>query len=90
MMVNPYEFMHLFTKGATFKKHTKLIEGVPEDAEIIGITYDTRRDHILLVLESASYAPVKITDIPPIEVVSIQIGLPGATKKKSASRKKRK
>lgn len=88
MMVNPADFMFLFTKGMTFRKHTKLIEGLPEDAQLIAIAADSVRNGIMLVVQSESYDPVPATVLPPVEMVKIQTGVVGATKKKKAPRKK--
>lgn len=88
MVINPYEFMFLFGEGLVFKKRTTLIEGVPEDAKLIGLTYDTRRDRILMVVESKSYEPCKITDVPPMQPILIDLGVVNATRKKKVPRKK--
>lgn len=88
MMINPVEWMALFTTGLKFAKQTQLIEGVPADAQLIGAAYDIRRDAILLVIESDEYEPVPITKQPPTQLVRIKIGVEGATKKKKATRKK--
>lgn len=90
LMINPYEFMFLFTKGLEFKKHTKIIEGLPADASLIGVAYDVRRDAIIMVVESEQYEPIPITDMPPVQLVSLQTGLPGATKKKNVPARKKK
>lgn len=87
--VNPHAFMSLFTKGLEYRKRTKLIEGVPEDAMLVGITYDVRRDIILLVVESKEYDEVPINEVPPFQMVSFQTQF-GATKKKNTPKRKKK
>jgi len=89
MMINPVEWMSLFTTGARFAKQVQVIEGVPADAKLIGCAYDIRRDAILLVLESDEYEPVPITKQPPTQLVRLKFGDPQATKKKKAVRKKK-
>jgi hypothetical protein len=88
MMVNPADFMFLFTKGMTFRKHTKLIEGLPADAQLIALAADSVRNGIMLVVQSESYEPVRADTLPPVELVRIQTGVIGATKKKASKRKK--
>lgn len=89
MMINPVEWMALFTTGARFAKSVQLIEGAPKDAVMIGCAYDIRRDAILIVLESDEYEPVPITKQPPTQLVRLKFGNPQATKKKKAPRKKK-
>lgn len=88
LMVNPADFMYLFTKGLEFRKHTKLIAGIPEDAELIAVAAEPVRHAIMLVVKSKTYEPIPINEMPPIELVSIQTGRVGATKKKKQPRKK--
>ncbi len=88
MMVNPADFMFLITKGMTFRKHTKLIEGLPEDAQLVALAADSIRNGVMLVVQSESYEPVRADTLPPVEMVKIQTGVIGATKKKATKRKK--
>lgn len=90
LMVNPSDFCFLFTKGLEFKKHTKIIKGAPEDAEVIALVADSVRNGVMLVVKSESYDEVPINVLPPVESVEIDMGIKGATKKKKAPRKKRK
>lgn len=87
-MVNPADFMFLFTKGMTFRKHTKLVQGLPEDAQLVAVVADTMRNGIMMVIQSESYKPIKATEFPPTEYIQIQTGVVGATKKKATKRKK--
>ena len=89
MVINPHAFMSLFTKGVRFRKQTQLIEGVPDDAMLVGITYDTRRDLMLLVVESKEYDETPINEVPPFVQVSIQTQF-GSTKKKATPKRKKK
>lgn len=88
MAVNPHAFMSLFTKGLEFRKRTKLIDGVPEDAMLVGITYDVRRDSLLLVVESKEYDEIPINEVPPFQNISIQTQF-GSTKKKNVPKRKK-
>lgn len=90
LMVNPTDFMYLFTKGLEFRKRTKISEGVPEDAKLIAVAADSVRNGIMLVVESDSYEPIPINVLPPVQPISIQTGDPDATKKKKSERKKKK
>lgn len=90
LMVNPADFMYLFTKGLTFAKHTKIIAGIPDDAVLLAVAAEPIRHAIMLVVQSESYEPIPINEMPPVELVEIQTGKVGATKKKAAPRKKRK
>lgn len=83
LMVNPSDFMFLFTKGLEFRKNTKLIEGIPEDAQLIAVAAEPVRHAVMLVVKSDSYPPIPISEMPPVELVKIQTGVIGATKKKS-------
>lgn len=88
LMVNPADFMFLFTKGLAFRKRTKIIEGVPEDASLIAVAADSARNGIMLVVESTEYDEIPINVLPPVQVVNIDTRIIGATKKKKAPRKK--
>lgn len=89
LMVNPGDFMFLFTKGLKWRKNTQLIAGIPDDAELIAVAAEPVRHAIMLVVKSSTYEPIPIDQMPPIELVEIQTGRVGATKKKPAPRKKR-
>lgn len=89
LMVNPVDFMYLFTKGLEFRKHTKLIEGLPDDALLISVAAEPVRNGIILVVKSESYDPTPLSALLPVELVSISTGMPDATKKKKVPRKKR-
>jgi hypothetical protein len=88
LMVNPADFMALFTKGLEFRKHTKIISGIPDDAILLTVAAEPIRHAIMLVVQSESYEPIPINQMPPVELIEIQTGVPGATKKKKAPRKK--
>lgn len=88
LMVNPIEFMMLFEKGLEFRRHTKILEGVPADAQMIGVAYDTRRDFIMMVIESKEFDEIPATEPPPPLLIKIKVGTDGGTKKKASKRKK--
>jgi hypothetical protein len=89
LMVNPVDFMWLFTKGLAFRKQLKIIDGVPEDAKLVAVMADSVRNGIMLVVESASYDAIPINAMPPVQPVKISTGVKDATKKKKAARKKK-
>lgn len=88
LMVNPADFMVLFTKGVTFAKRTKLISGIPDDAVLLTIAAEPVRGGVMLVVESDSYEEIPINQLPPVELVEIDTGVLNATKKKKQPRKK--
>lgn len=88
LMVNPTDFMFLFTKGLKFRKATEVIEGVPDDATLIAVAADSVRNGIMLVVQSSEYEPIPINVLPPVQPVSINTGVKDATKKKKPTRKK--
>jgi hypothetical protein len=90
LMVNPTDFMFLFTKGLVFRKGWKLLEGIPEDAKLLGVAYDSTRNGIMLVVESEEYEPVPINVLVPVQMVQIDVLIKNPTKKKVVPRKKRK
>lgn len=87
LMVNPADFMFLFTKGLIFRKNTRLIKGIPDDAKLIAVAGDSARNGIMLVVESSKYNPVPINVLPPVESVEIQTGENPNTKKKTIRKK---
>lgn len=89
LLVNPVDFMYLFVKGMKFRKQTKIMEGLPEDAELVGCAYDAIRGAIMMVVKSEEYEPIPTTDSPPAQFMKIQIGDRKATKKKPVARKKK-
>lgn len=89
LMVNPADFMYLFTEGLVFRKRAELIKGVPDDAVLIAIAADSMRNGIMLVVQSKTFDEIPINELPPVIPVSIQTGVVGATKKKKGPRKKK-
>lgn len=89
LMVNPADFMFLFTQGLEFRKHTKLVQGIPADARLLAVAAEPVRHAIMLVVESDEYDEVPINVMPPVQLIEIQTGKPDATKKKKVARKKR-
>lgn len=73
-MVNPAAFMSFFTKGFRFKTGIKVKAGIPEDAQLVHVGYDTGRNGIIFVIESESYKPIPITAAPPVELIEIDWG----------------
>ena len=85
LMVNPADFMFLFTKGLRVRKQFELIEGVPEDAKLLTIAAEPVRGGIMMVVESEEYEEIPINVMPPIQMVRINTGkfhTKGATKSK--------
>jgi hypothetical protein len=89
LMVNPADFMFLFTKGLVFRKRTRIISGVPEDAKLIALAADSARNGVMLVVESETYDEVPINVLPPVQVVEIDTRTLDDAKKKKATRKKK-
>lgn len=82
LVINPNDFLMLFTKGIVFAKRTKIMDGVPDDALVVGMNVDHIRGGIILVVQSETYDEVPMTVMPPVQHISIQWGVQGATKKK--------
>lgn len=82
LMVNPQDFLSLFTQGIVFAKRAKLVTGVPDDAKVVSMTVDHVRGGIILVVHSESYDEIPMTEMPPVQLVGIEIGVQNATKKK--------
>lgn len=76
LMVNPTDFMYLFTTGMKFRKSTHIVQGLPADAKLIHMTYDDARRGILLIVESEEFDLVPVTDHPPVLLVEIAMGKP--------------
>lgn len=90
LMVDPTEFVYLFTKGLKLRKQTQVVLGVPEDAQVVSIAADTKRLGIMIVVQSEEYPEIPKTVLPPVQYVRFNLGDKTATKKKKAPRKKRK
>jgi hypothetical protein len=73
LMVNPPDFMALFTKGLKVRGGWKIIKGVPADAKLLTIAYEPSRNGVMLVVESEEYEPVPKNVTPPIQIVEIDI-----------------
>ena len=90
LMVDPTEFVYLFTKGLKLRKQTQVVLGVPEDAQVVSIAADTKRLGVMMVVQSESYPEIPKTVLPPIQYVRFNLGDKQATKKKKQPRKKKK
>ncbi len=88
MMISATEFMFLFLKGMVFRKQTKIVDGAPDDAQIVGVAYEAQRNGIMLVVKSEEYDEIPINILPPVQVVTLSIGVKDATKKKNVKRRK--
>lgn len=88
LMVNPTDFMYLFGAGVVFRKRTELMEGLPDDAILLTVAADPIRHGIMMVVESQTFEPIPINQMPPVLPISINTGVLGATKKKKPARKK--
>lgn len=86
--LDPGQFASLFTKGMRFYKNATVFEGLPEDAEIIGMQADPMRGGVMLVIKSSEYEQTPVTELPPVQPISIDLGKNISTKKKSTTRKK--
>jgi hypothetical protein len=82
LVVNPADFMFLFTKGLEFRKRTKIIEGLPDDAQLIAVAAEPIRHAIMLVVKSQSFPMVAAEQMPPFVPVEIQTQFGGTKKKK--------
>lgn len=89
LMVNPTDFMFLFTKGLKFNKNYRLIKGVPEDAKVVAVAADSIRNGIMLVVESSEYDEIPINVLPPVEVIEIDFDAVSKPAKKVAKKKKK-
>lgn len=74
LIVTSAQFMSLFTKGMKFHKNATVFEGVPEDAEVVGIGSNPVIPGVLLVVKSQEYEPIPVTVNPPYQQVSINLG----------------
>lgn len=90
LMVDPTEFVYLFTKGLRLRKQTQVILGVPDDAQVVSIAADTKRLGIMIVVQSEEYPEIPKTVLPPVQYVRFNLGDKDATKKKKVPRKKKK
>lgn len=73
LMINPADFMVLFTKGLKVRGGWKIVKGLPADAQILTIAYDHMRNGIMIVVESAEFELIAATELPPILKVEIEI-----------------
>lgn len=73
LMINPQDFIVLFTKGLKVRGGYKVVKGVPKDAKILSVAYEPARGGIMLIVESSEYTAIPSTTMPPIEQVSIEL-----------------
>ena len=88
LMVNPQDFLSLFTEGIVLAKRMRVLTGVPADAKVKNMTVDHVRGGIILVVESSEYEELPMTDMPPVQMVEIEQGVKDATKSAKTKRKK--
>lgn len=73
-MMKPEDFMSLFVKGFKFHKNATVFEGLPEDAECVGIGSNGVIPGVLLVVQSQEFDPIPVTENPPVVTISINLG----------------
>lgn len=88
LMINPQDFLMLFTKGLVLAKRISVFTGVPADAQVVSFTTDHVRGGVMLLVTSEEYEEIPMTDIPPVQIVEIEQGVKDATKKAKTKRKK--
>lgn len=80
IMINPQSFLGMFQTGLTLSKRMKVIQGVPDDAKVINMTVDHVRGGIILVIESEEYEPIPMTNMPPVQLLEVDLGMKGGSK----------
>lgn len=88
LMVNPQDFLLLFKKGLVLDKRMTVLTGVPQDAMMVSMTVDHVRGGIMLLVQSDEYDEIPATDMPPVQLVEISLGVKNATKAAKTKRKK--
>ena len=89
LVANATDIMVLFKEGMKFRRETTILAGVPDGAKLLTVASEPVNHGIIFVVEHESYEPVPINVIPPMIYVKVQTGVPGATKKKASTRKKK-
>ena len=74
MIITSSQFMSLFVKGMKFHKNATVFEGVPEDAEVIGIGSNPVIPGVLLVVKSQEFDEIPVTENPPYIQIGINLG----------------
>jgi len=74
LIVSSASFMSLFTKGMKFHKNATVFEGVPEDAEVVGIGSNPVMPGVLLVVKSQEFEEIPVTENPPYIQIGINLG----------------
>lgn len=82
LMINPQDFLQMFTKGLVIAKRVKILKGVPEDAKVIQMTVDHVRGGIILVVESQEYDEIPQNEMPPVQYIALRLGADPQPKKK--------
>lgn len=87
LMVNPVDFMFLFTKGLRIRAGWKILKGLPADATLVNVAYEPSRGAIILVVESTEYDEVERGVLPPYELIELDVQdkrfrMPDKSKKK--------
>jgi hypothetical protein len=71
--VDPSQFLSIFREGLTAKQGFKIVKGLPEDTEVIGMMYDHNYHAIIFVVSSEDFPHVTTSDEIPFAQVDIQL-----------------
>ena len=74
LWVAPAQFMALFKEGLKVREDFEIIEGLPDDAQLLGVMYDVTRNGIAMVVSSSKFPEVKKGEQAPFLPVSIKTG----------------
>lgn len=81
LIIDPNQFLSIFTKGLVLAKRVRVLKGVPEDAEVVRMTVDHVRGGIILVVRSDEYEEIPINKMPEVQYIEMDLGNKNATKK---------
>lgn len=66
--------MSLFKEGLKLREGLEIVDGLPDDAHLEGLSYDHTRHGVVLVVSSDKFKSVKPGMELPVVQVSIKIG----------------
>ncbi len=73
LYVDPSQFMSIFKEGMKFREGFEIVAGIPDDAQVLGVTYEPSVHGILIVVSSESYEDIPHGKALPMVQVDIKL-----------------
>lgn len=73
LYIDPVSFMSLFKEGMVIRENFQVIEGIPEDAQLLAVSYDLTLHGVVFLITSENFDEVPAGEVIPVQPVMIKV-----------------